>query len=89
MPVGTEHLREALLQLLAREDRRRAELLRRRGNAGGAIDEVLGRLQQHLGGRLSCVESNQLNLAALLGGEFHFHTTSVPAEGAGASIDLW
>ena len=87
--VGAKHLGEALLQLLAREDGRRAELLGRRHDSSCAVEEIFGRLQQHLYGRFTGVESDEFDLAALLGSEFQFHTKRVRGKGEGTSIELW
>ena len=89
MALVAEHLGEALLKLLAGEDGGWLILLGQGADAGVAIEQGLGRLKEDFGGRLAGVEGDELDLRALLGGEFEFHTLSVCRGGAGVSIDLW
>jgi hypothetical protein len=84
-----EHLGEALLELLAGERGERLELFGNGRSAGVAIDERLGRLDENLRGGLAGVEGDELDLRALVGGEFQVHRFKLNSGAAGVSIDLW
>src|SRR6185437_5733941 len=80
---GAQHLGEALLELFAGVDGLGAKLLRGRRHAGGAVDELFGRFQEDLGGGFARVQCDELDLGALLGGEFEFHENEPTSGGPG------